>query len=152
MHCFFQIRSSSLGDWLLNLVVRVQWEACLDSYMQEAKWIATGYLPSFEEYYENGIVSSAHRVSALQPILTLDIPFPHHILKEVDFPSKLNDLACVMLRLWGDKTTSHKSRNYLYLGYSFKIYILRRFFFPYLFPWYLWAFIIEFILKSFTIM
>nr|AAX07267.1 (-)-alpha-pinene/(-)-camphene synthase [Pseudotsuga menziesii] len=81
---------------------REAWEACLDSYLQEAKWIATGYLPSFEEYYENGKVSSAHRVCTLQPILTLDIPFPDHILKEVDFPSKLNDLACAVLRLRGD--------------------------------------------------
>lgn len=83
-------------------LARQAWEACLDSYMQEAKWIASGYLPTFEEYLENGIVSSAHRVCTLQPILTLDIPFPDHILKEVDFPSKLNDLACAVLRLRGD--------------------------------------------------
>nr|UNY86181.1 alpha-pinene synthase [Pinus armandii] len=81
---------------------RKAWEDYIDSYMQEAKWIASGELPSFEEYYENGKVSSAHRISALQPILTTDIPFPHHILKEVDFPSKLNDLACAILRLRGD--------------------------------------------------
>ena len=80
----------------------VQWEDCIGSFMQEAKWIATGYLPTFEEYYENGKVSSAHRLSALQPMLTMDIPFPPHILKEVDFPSKLNDLACVVLLLRGD--------------------------------------------------
>jgi len=81
---------------------RQAWEDYLDSYMQEAKWIATGYLPTFEEYYENGKVSSGHRVAALQPILTMDIPFPPHILKEVDFPSKLSDLACAILRLRGD--------------------------------------------------
>jgi hypothetical protein len=80
----------------------VQWEDCFDSFIQEAKWIATGYLPTFEEYYENGKVSSAHRLSALQPMLTMDIPFPPHILKEVDFPSKLNDLASAVLRLRGD--------------------------------------------------
>jgi len=81
---------------------RRAWEDCLDSYMQEAKWIASGYLPTFEEYYENGKVSSAHRVSALQPMLTMDIPFPPHILKEVDFPSKLDDLTSAVLRLRGD--------------------------------------------------
>nr|O24475.1 RecName: Full=Pinene synthase, chloroplastic; AltName: Full=(-)-(1S,5S)-pinene synthase; AltName: Full=Agg-pin1; AltName: Full=Beta-geraniolene synthase; Flags: Precursor [Abies grandis]AAB71085.1 pinene synthase [Abies grandis]AIF29188.1 pinene synthase [Expression vector pAPG2]AIF29194.1 pinene synthase [Expression vector pAPG1] len=81
---------------------REAWEAYIDSYMQEARWIATGYLPSFDEYYENGKVSCGHRISALQPILTMDIPFPDHILKEVDFPSKLNDLACAILRLRGD--------------------------------------------------
>ena len=80
----------------------VQWEAYLDSYMQEAKWIASSYMPTFEEYYENGKLTSAHRISALQPILMLDIPFPDHILKEVDYPSKLNDLGCAILRLRGD--------------------------------------------------
>lgn len=86
----------------LPLPVCVQWEDYLDSYMQEAKWIATGYLPTFKEYLENGKVSSGHRISALQPMLTMGIPFPPHILKEVDFPSKLNDLACAILRLRGD--------------------------------------------------
>nr|F2XFA1.1 RecName: Full=(-)-beta-phellandrene synthase 4, chloroplastic; AltName: Full=Terpene synthase TPS-Phel-4; Short=PsTPS-Phel-4; Flags: Precursor [Picea sitchensis]ADZ45503.1 (-)-beta-phellandrene synthase [Picea sitchensis] len=81
---------------------RQAWEDFIDSYMQEAKWIATGYLPTFDEYFENGKVSSGHRVAALQPILTMDIPFPHDILKEVDFPSKLNDLASAILRLRGD--------------------------------------------------
>ena len=97
-------RISLGGDyWIwLCLCLCVQWEDYLDSYMQEAKWIATGYLPTFEEYLENRKVSSGHRISALQPMLTMDIPFPPHILKEVDFPSKLNDLACAILRLRGD--------------------------------------------------
>nr|R9QMR3.1 RecName: Full=(-)-alpha pinene synthase 1, chloroplastic; AltName: Full=(-)-beta pinene synthase 1, chloroplastic; AltName: Full=Terpene synthase (-)alphapin1; Short=PcTPS-(-)alphapin1; Flags: Precursor [Pinus contorta]AFU73855.1 (-)-alpha pinene synthase [Pinus contorta] len=81
---------------------RQAWEEYIDAYMQEAKWIASGEVPTFEEYYENGKVSSGHRVSALQPILTTDIPFPEHVLKEVDIPSKLNDLASAILRLRGD--------------------------------------------------
>nr|R9QMW5.1 RecName: Full=(-)-beta-pinene synthase 2, chloroplastic; AltName: Full=(-)-alpha-pinene synthase (-)betapin2, chloroplastic; AltName: Full=Terpene synthase (-)betapin2; Short=PbTPS-(-)betapin2; Flags: Precursor [Pinus banksiana]AFU73844.1 (-)-beta-pinene synthase [Pinus banksiana] len=89
---------------------RQAWEVYLDSYMQEAKWIATGYLPTFEEYLENGKVSSGHRVSALQPMLTMDIPFPPHILKEVDFPSNLNDLACAILRLRGDTRCYQEDR------------------------------------------
>nr|Q84KL6.1 RecName: Full=(-)-alpha-pinene synthase, chloroplastic; AltName: Full=(+)-(3S:5S)-alpha-pinene synthase; AltName: Full=Synthase I; Flags: Precursor [Pinus taeda]AAO61225.1 (-)-alpha-pinene synthase [Pinus taeda]AIF29190.1 (-)-alpha-pinene synthase [Expression vector pPPG2]AIF29192.1 (-)-alpha-pinene synthase [Expression vector pPPG1] len=81
---------------------RQAWEEYIDAYMQEAKWIASGEVPTFEEYYENGKVSSGHRVSALQPILTTDIPFPEHVLKEVDIPSQLNDLASAILRLRGD--------------------------------------------------
>nr|Q948Z0.1 RecName: Full=Camphene synthase, chloroplastic; AltName: Full=(-)-(1S,4R)-camphene synthase; AltName: Full=Agg-cam; Flags: Precursor [Abies grandis]AAB70707.1 (-)-camphene synthase [Abies grandis] len=96
-----RVAEKAQGRDTLNYA-RQAWEACFDSYMQEAKWIATGYLPTFEEYLENGKVSSAHRPCALQPILTLDIPFPDHILKEVDFPSKLNDLICIILRLRGD--------------------------------------------------
>eukprot|EP00253_Pinus_taeda_P016335 PITA_16335 len=49
------------GQDTLNYA-RQAWEVYLDSYMQESKWIATGYLPTFEEYLENGKVSSGHRV------------------------------------------------------------------------------------------
>lgn len=93
----------------------VQWEAYVDADMKEAKWISSGYLPTFEEYLDNGKVSFGYRITILQPILTLDIPLPLHILQEIDFPSKLNDLACSILRLKGD-TRSYKvlSSNYLF--------------------------------------
>nr|ABA86247.1 (-)-linalool-like synthase [Picea sitchensis] len=77
-------------------------EAYIDSYMKEAKWISSGFLPTFEEYLDNGKVSFGYRIGTLQPILTLGIPFPHHILQEIDFPSRLNDLAGSILRLKGD--------------------------------------------------
>ena len=76
----------------------VQWEAYVDADMKEAKWNSNGYLPTFEEYLDNGKVSFGYRITILQPI----IPLPHHILQEIDFPSKLNDLACSILRLKGD--------------------------------------------------
>nr|O24474.1 RecName: Full=Myrcene synthase, chloroplastic; AltName: Full=Aggmyr; Flags: Precursor [Abies grandis]AAB71084.1 myrcene synthase [Abies grandis] len=82
--------------------VRKAWEAYFDSYMEEAKWISNGYLPMFEEYHENGKVSSAYRVATLQPILTLNAWLPDYILKGIDFPSRFNDLASSFLRLRGD--------------------------------------------------
>ena len=85
----------------------VQWEAYVDADMTQSKWNSSGYLPMFEEYLDNGKVSSGYRITILQPILTLDIPLPLHILQEIDFPSKLNDLACSILRLKGD-TRSYK--------------------------------------------
>lgn len=77
-------------------------EDYLGSYLKEAEWISTGYMPTFEEYLENGKISSGHRIATLQPTLTLDIPFPLHILHEIDFPSKFNDYASSILRLRGD--------------------------------------------------
>lgn len=86
----------------LALLVPVQWEAYIDSYMKEAKWISSGYLPTFEEYLDNGKISFGSRIATLQPILTLTDPLPLHILQEIDFPSKFNDLICAILRLKGD--------------------------------------------------
>lgn len=82
--------------------VRQALEDYIGSYLKEAEWIATGYVPTFQEYFENGKLSSGHRIATLQPILTLSIPFPHHILQEIDFPSKFNDYAASILRLRGD--------------------------------------------------
>nr|UMW72393.1 putative 2-methyl-3-buten-2-ol synthase [Pinus nigra subsp. laricio]UMW72400.1 putative 2-methyl-3-buten-2-ol synthase [Pinus nigra subsp. laricio] len=86
-------------------------EAYIDAYMKEAKWIFSGFLPTFEEYLDNGKVSFGYRIGTLQPILTLGIPFPHHILQEIDFPSRLNDVACSILRLKGDIHTYQAERS-----------------------------------------
>nr|Q84SM8.1 RecName: Full=Carene synthase, chloroplastic; Short=PaJF67; Short=PaTPS-3car; AltName: Full=(+)-car-3-ene synthase; AltName: Full=3-carene cyclase; Flags: Precursor [Picea abies]AAO73863.1 (+)-3-carene synthase [Picea abies] len=82
--------------------VRQALEAYIGAYHKEAEWISSGYLPTFDEYFENGKVSSGHRIATLQPTFMLDIPFPHHVLQEIDFPSKFNDFACSILRLRGD--------------------------------------------------
>eukprot|EP00253_Pinus_taeda_P018318 PITA_18318 len=86
-------------------------EAYIDAYMKEAKWIFSGFLPTFEEYLDNGKVNFGYRIGTLQPILTLGIPFPHHILQEIDFPSRLNDVACSILRLKGDIHTYQAERS-----------------------------------------
>ncbi|GLJ09990.1 hypothetical protein SUGI_0119710 [Cryptomeria japonica] len=75
------------------------------SFMVEATWIATGYIPSLEEYLENGKVSFGYRVVTLQPLLSLDVPIDDDIIKEIDYPSKFNDLLCLTLRLRGDTKT-----------------------------------------------
>jgi hypothetical protein len=79
-----------------------QWEAVFDAFLEEAKWMSSGYIPTFEEYLENGKVSFGYRAATLQPILTLDIPLPLHVLQEIDFPSSFNDAASSILRLRGD--------------------------------------------------
>nr|AFJ73560.1 2-methyl-3-buten-2-ol synthase [Pinus pseudostrobus var. apulcensis] len=86
-------------------------EVYIDAYMKEAKWIFSGFSPTFEEYLDNGKVSFGYRIGTLQPILTLGIPFPHHILQEIDFPSRLNDVACSILRLKGDIHTYQAERS-----------------------------------------
>nr|AFJ73570.1 2-methyl-3-buten-2-ol synthase [Pinus pseudostrobus var. estevezii] len=86
-------------------------EAYIDASMKEVKWIFSGFLPTFEEYLDNGKVSFGYSIGTLQPILTLGIPFPHHILQEIDFPSRLNDVACSILRLKGDIHTYQAERS-----------------------------------------
>ncbi|GLJ10698.1 hypothetical protein SUGI_0133300 [Cryptomeria japonica] len=81
---------------------RKAWEVYIDAYFQEAKWLAMGYIPSLEEYLENGKVSSEAHVVTLQPVLSLDVPISNDVLKEIDYPSRFNELLCLTLRLRGD--------------------------------------------------
>ncbi|GLJ35262.1 hypothetical protein SUGI_0709600 [Cryptomeria japonica] len=81
------------------------WEVYIDAYMKEAEWLAMGYTPSLGEYLENGKVSAGSRVVTLPPMLTLDAPLSDEILKEIDYPSRFDELLCLTLRLRGDTRT-----------------------------------------------
>ncbi|GLJ09968.1 hypothetical protein SUGI_0119290 [Cryptomeria japonica] len=85
--------------------VKNAWEVYIDSYMQEAKWLVEGYIPTLEEYLENGKVSSGSRVVTLQPVLAIDAILPENILPEIDYPSKFDELLCLTLRVKGDTRT-----------------------------------------------
>ncbi|GLJ35266.1 hypothetical protein SUGI_0709710 [Cryptomeria japonica] len=92
-------------DFIQSLPKAYEWEVYIDAYMKEAEWLAMGYTPSLEEYLENGKVSAGSRVLTLQPVLTLDAPLSDEILKEIDYPSRFDELLCLTLRLRGDTRT-----------------------------------------------
>ncbi|XP_059069286.1 alpha pinene synthase, chloroplastic-like [Cryptomeria japonica] len=85
--------------------VKDMWEVYIDSYMQEAKWLVEGYVPSLEEYLDNGKVIGGSRVVTLQPILAVDAILPDNILPEIDYPSKFDELLGLTLRVKGDTRT-----------------------------------------------
>lgn len=81
---------------------RKAWEAIIDAHMQEARWIASGYIPTFEEYLKNSKITSGLHIAIL-PILTMDIILPDDIsLQEIDIPSRFHHLASSIGRLRGD--------------------------------------------------
>eukprot|EP01018_Ginkgo_biloba_P026063 Gb_09324 [translate_table: standard] len=92
------------GREMLNYIRRA-WEVYIGSYLQEAEWIADEYVPPMEEYIENGIISSGLGVLTLHGILLLNEPLTHHILREIDTPSRFHRLAGLTVRLRGDAMT-----------------------------------------------
>ncbi|GLJ09965.1 hypothetical protein SUGI_0119250 [Cryptomeria japonica] len=84
---------------------RKNWEAYIDALLQEAEWLASGFIPSLDEYLENGKVTAGSRAVTLQPILSLDVPISNEILKEIHYPSRFDELFCLALRLRGDTRT-----------------------------------------------
>ncbi|GLJ09972.1 hypothetical protein SUGI_0119370 [Cryptomeria japonica] len=73
--------------------------------MQEAKWLVEGYVPTLQEYLENGKVSGGSRVVTLQPVLAVDAILLENILPEIDYPSKFDELLRLTLRVKGDTRT-----------------------------------------------
>ncbi|KAH9297308.1 hypothetical protein KI387_028990, partial [Taxus chinensis] len=85
--------------------IRKAWEVYIDSIMQETEWLATGYIPTLNEYLENGKLSSAARIVILPSILTLDGLLPEDTLHKIDYPSRFDELSGLLLRLRGDTRT-----------------------------------------------
>eukprot|EP01018_Ginkgo_biloba_P025685 Gb_08213 [translate_table: standard] len=92
------------GREMLNYIRRA-WEVYIGAYLQEAEWIADEYVPTMEEYTENGINSSGLRVLTLHCILLLNQPLTEHILREIDMPSRFHRLVGLTTRLRGDAKT-----------------------------------------------
>ncbi|KAH9297307.1 hypothetical protein KI387_028989, partial [Taxus chinensis] len=93
------------------IFIMFYWEVYIDALMQEAEWLHLGYIPTLNEYLENGKVSSGVRNAILPSILTLDGLLPENILHKIDYPSRFDELSGLMLRLKGDTRTFKAEAN-----------------------------------------
>lgn len=78
------------------------WERYVESYLLEAEWIAAGHVPTFNEYIENAQVSSGMGIVNLVPILLMGNLIPDNILDEIYYPSKIQELSELTIRLTDD--------------------------------------------------
>jgi hypothetical protein len=99
------------------------WERYLESYLQEAEWIATGYVPSFDEYLKNGQASSGMSVLNLIPILLMGQILPDDILKQIFSPSKIHGLLELTVRLKDDITDFEQERERGEIASSLECYL-----------------------------
>lgn len=70
--------------------------------MQEAEWIATGYVPTSDEYIRNAIPSSGMGIVNLFPLLLLGQLLPNNVLEQIYSPSKMQELSELTVRLIDD--------------------------------------------------
>lgn len=83
-------------------ILKDTWVRFLESYLQEAEWIATGYVPTFNEYIKNAGTSSAMCIINLIPLLLMGQPLPNNILQQIHSPSKIQELSELTIRLIDD--------------------------------------------------
>lgn len=67
--------------------------------MQEAEWHASENIPSLIEYLGNEKVGSRAWEAILQPLLRVDGILQKNIIPKLDYPSRVNDLLCLCLKL-----------------------------------------------------
>ena len=66
--------------------------------------MVAGYVPSFNEYYKNGLVSSGMCVLNLIPLLLMGQILPDDILEQIASPSKIHHLLELTVRVKDDIT------------------------------------------------
>eukprot|EP00253_Pinus_taeda_P013031 PITA_13031 len=99
------------------------WERYVESYLQEAEWMAAGYVPSFNEFYENGLASSGMCVLNMIPLLLMDQILPDDILKQIVYPSKIHDLLELTIRVKDDIMDFEKEKEHGEVASTIECYV-----------------------------
>ncbi|KAF9672214.1 hypothetical protein SADUNF_Sadunf11G0017400 [Salix dunnii] len=82
--------------------LRKTWTSLCNAFLVEAKWFASGKLPSSEEYLKNGIVSSGVNVALVHIFFLLGQGISKENVELIDnFPAIISSAATI-LRLWDD--------------------------------------------------
>lgn len=92
---------SKQGQYMTT-ILKDTWLRYLESYLQEAEWIATGYVPTFNEYIKNALASSGMCIVNLIPLLLMGQLLPNNILEQIHSPSKIQELSELTIRLIDD--------------------------------------------------
>lgn len=80
----------------------MQWVSLCQAFLVEAKWFASGKLPSAEEYLKNGIVSCGMHIVLVHLFFLLGKGLTKQNIDKLDtIPPIISSLATI-LRLWDD--------------------------------------------------
>ncbi|XAR66344.1 S-linalool synthase [Bertholletia excelsa] len=83
--------------------LRKSWGSLCDAFLVEAKWFASGRLPSAQDYLENGIISSGIPLVLVHLFFLLGQGFTDQTVHLLNHrPPRLVTSAAAILRLWDD--------------------------------------------------
>lgn len=86
----------------MTAILQDCWKRFLEAYLQEAEWIATGRVPTFNEYIKNARASTGMCIANLIPLLLMGELLPNDILEQIHSPSKIQELSELTIRLTDD--------------------------------------------------
>ncbi|KAJ4962282.1 hypothetical protein NE237_022221 [Protea cynaroides] len=93
---YFQQHRKDVMKYLQNM-----WYQTFFSWMIEARWSKSGYVPSIDEYLENAMISVAAHTITLPPASLMNQPLPKYMMR-CDQYETLTKLLMVSARLLND--------------------------------------------------
>ncbi|XP_028761756.1 (-)-germacrene D synthase-like [Neltuma alba] len=87
--------------------VKQSFQKLAEAYLVEAKWCNQGYIPTYEEYIENGVVTSVHPLLQIASFLGLGNFASKRVFDWVSNVPRIVRASSVICRLRGDMS-SHK--------------------------------------------
>lgn len=86
----------------MTAMLKDNWQRFLESYLQEAEWIATAHVPTFNEYIKNARRTTGMCIINLISVLLMGELLPNNILEQIHYPSKIQKLIELTSRLIDD--------------------------------------------------
>nr|ADE76635.1 unknown [Picea sitchensis] len=107
----------------MTALLKNSWQRYVESYLQEAEWIATRHVPTFNEYIKNGLASSGMCIVSLFPLLLLGQLLPNNILEQIYSPSKIQELSELTVRLIDDLSDFEDEKEHGEIASSIECYM-----------------------------
>jgi len=90
------------GQDMAAYIRKNAWVRYIEAYLQDAEWIATRHVPTFDEYLNNGTPNTGMCVLNLIPLLLMGERLPIDILEQIFLPSRFHHLIELACRLVDD--------------------------------------------------
>jgi len=84
----------------------VQWIDIFEAFLKEAKWFNNGYIPTFKEYLDNGVISSGSYMALVHATFLIGDSLSKETISIMKPYPRLFSCSGEILRLWDDLGTS----------------------------------------------
>lgn len=90
---------------MLDLVM-LQWIDIVEAFLVEAKWFNKGYVPTIEEYLNNGIATGGTYMALVHAFFLMNQDVTNETAANMEPYPKLFSVSGQILRLWDDLGTA----------------------------------------------
>ncbi|RDX63322.1 putative terpene synthase 11, partial [Mucuna pruriens] len=90
--------------------LRKTWIDIFEAFLKEAKWFNNGYIPTFREYLDNGVISSGSYMALVHATFLIGDGFSKETISMMNPYPRLFSCSGEILRLWDDLGTSREEQ------------------------------------------